>query len=99
MVATPASCRMRRQPCSTIGWSSMIRTLAIGDRSALVAARQRDDHPHPRAAAGRGLEHAFAAERAYALLHAAQAEAGGLLRIDAAAVVLDRQLDPRRSLV
>src|SRR5262249_22575946 len=98
MVSTPASCRMRRQPCSTIGWSSMIRTLAIGDRSAF-AARQRDDDPHAGAAAGRGLERAFAAEGAHPFLHAAQAEAQGRARIDPAAVVLDRKLDPRRRCV
>src|SRR5262244_4051037 len=96
MVSTPASCRMRRQPCSTIGWSSMIRTLAIAGRSAFRVPRQRDDDPHPGAAARRDFERAFAAERAHALLHAAQAEAGRRLRIDAAAIVLDRKLDARR---
>src|SRR5262249_33771280 len=29
MVLTPASSSTRRNPCSTIGWSSMIRTLVI----------------------------------------------------------------------
>src|ERR1700751_4976211 len=97
IVSTPASCRMRRQPCSTIGWSSTMRTLAI-NRSAFLA-RQRDDDAHACAAARRGLEHAVAAESTHALLHAAQAEAGGRVRLDAAAVVLDRKLDPRQSLV
>src|SRR5450631_685297 len=96
MVATPASCRIRRQPCSTIGWSSIMRTLAIGARSAFWLAGQRDHDPHPRPAAGRDFERAFAAEGAHAFLHAAQAEACGRLRIDPAAVVLDRKLVPRR---
>src|SRR5215831_4106783 len=90
---------MRRQPCSTIGWSSMIKTLAIGGRSAFWLARQRDADPHPGAAARRGFERAFAAQRPHALLHAAQAEARGRVWVDPAAVVLDRELDPRRGAV
>src|SRR5262249_28197628 len=98
MVSTPASCRMRRQPCSTIGWSSMMRTLAMGIRSAFLA-RQRNDDAHARAAAGCSLDRAVPAEGAPALLHAAQPEPGGLSGVDPAAVVFDGALDLHRRCV
>src|SRR4051812_4473005 len=92
-----SSARICFRPCRTTAWSSAIR-IFIGLGSEVVpAAGQGYPHRDSRAAPGFATDLEFAAEQAGALLHAEQpdgAPVGDLARLNAAAVVLDTQLEP-----
>ena len=102
--STPASSSMRRQPWSTIGWSSMMRTLVMPAHrrrhrpqatARLPCSSERNGDAHAGAAAGRALDREAAAQTLDALLHAANAETGRRAGGRPAAVVAHAEFELR----